>query len=466
MLSVDPRRLSLIACGFLVACGHSGARAGDAGSRDAEPTLDAFADDADTRVDARSEGGTRDGTVDASVSVDSGDEGHGGGALPATFFSMTINEQGSSHLPTVPFGGLRLWDTTAVWPLLNTASGVYDFTELDAWLAEAEAAGVDVIFTFGRTPAWASSRPTESCSYGMGCAAPPSDIASGDTILKSFTTALVNHSVASTTSQIKYYEIWNEPDLSGTWSGTAAELVTIGQDITAIVHALDKSALVVGPSPSTGNAYGIHFLPAYYAAGGAPYQDVVGMHGYLYDGSTFATVPEGIVETITQLRLLMSANGVGDLPIFFTEGDWGGAPNDSAMTDDEKVAYLARDYLLMWMNGVARFYWYAWDNSGWGTLFQGGTTEPAGTAYGILESWLVGSTHVSDNCSQDASSTWTCALVLSSGVQSLIVWNPSATTSVSVPAGYGHYLTLDDTTSHAVAGGAVSASAKPILVTR
>jgi hypothetical protein len=161
----------------------------------------------------------------------------------------------------------------------------------------------------------------------------------------------------------------------------------------------------------------------------------------------------------------MTANGVGNLPIFFTEGGWGGAPNDTTMTDDEMVAYLARDYLLMWMNGVARFYWYAWDNSGWGTLFRGGTIEPPGTAYGILESWLVGSTHVVDNCSQDASSTWTCSLTLSGGAPALVVWNPSTTISVPVSTAYGHYFTLDDTTSHTVSGGAVSAGAKPILVT-
>jgi hypothetical protein len=226
----------------------------DARTRDAAASVDALA------LDARPDVVVRDGPVDSRMVADGGDAGHGGDALAATFFSMTTNTRGASHVPTVPFGGLRLWDTTAVWPLLNTASGVYDFTELDAWLAEAKGAGVDVIFTFGRTPTWASSSPTQSCYYELGCAAPPSDIGSGDIILKSFATALVNHSVASTT-HIKYYEIWNEPDLSGTWSGTAAQLVTIGQDITAIVHALDKNALVVGPSPSTGNASGIHFLP-------------------------------------------------------------------------------------------------------------------------------------------------------------------------------------------------------------
>jgi hypothetical protein len=465
---------SLSAFALVVACGGSAGSSADAmapdvraedarapdARKDAPPARDA------APFDAHRGGGQSDaaGRVDAEAGGKLDARADGDASLPPGFFGLTANTLGASHVPTVAFGGLRLWDTTAVWPNLNPSSGVFDFTELDAWLAEADAAGVDVLFTFGRTPTWASLRPTEACGYGLGCAAPPSDIASGDTILKSFVTALVNHSVMSTTAHIKYYEIWNEPDLMQTWTGMPSQLVTMAADITKLVHELDPSALVVGPSPSTGNSSGIHFLPMYYAAGGAPYEDIVAMHAYVYSGSVFATVPEGVVEIIQQLKLLMSMNGLSDKPIFFTEGAWGPAPNNTTMTDDEKVAYLARDYLLMWMNGISRFYWYAWDNLSWGTLDDGGI-DPAGTAYGLLEGWLVGSRPLGGNCSQDASATWTCSLTLSSGAPALILWNPASSHSVMVPSMDGHFFTLDNATSQVISGGAVSVGAKPILVT-
>ncbi len=333
----------LLACDLVFACGDS--NSADDTSPLTDASIDGQAED-DGSIDSTS----RDGPVASDAAPD------GSTGLPATFFCMTTALLGDADVPSVPFAGLRLWDTSAVWPKLETDAGVYDFSALDAWLAEAKRLNVDVVFTFGRTPEWATSgSPDSGCTYGPACNLPPSDIASGDTILKNFTTALVNHSLASTTAHIKYYEIWNEPDLHGTWAGTPAQLVTMGKDIASIVHALDKTALVIGPSPSTGNQFGIHFLPDYYDAGGAPNQDIVGMHGYVYTGGVFSTVPEGIVDTIDQLKILMSANDAGNLPIFFTEGSWGGAPNNASMTDDEKVAYLARDYLYMWMNGIDRF---------------------------------------------------------------------------------------------------------------
>jgi hypothetical protein len=323
------------------------------------------------------------------------------------------------------------------------------------------------MFTFGRTPHWASSKPTEACTFPRedGCAAPPSDLDSGDVIVKNFTTALVNHSRASATAHIKYYELWNEPDLRMSWSGSAAQLVTMGRDIAEIVHRLDPSAKVVGPAPGTANRFGVHFLPAYYAAGGAPYQDIVGIHAYLYDGSTLASTPEGIVDSITHLRALMNAYGIGSKPVFYTEGTWGGEPTDTTMTTDQKVAYLAREHLLMWMHGVDRYYWYQWDNPGWGQLASNGALLPTGVAYGILQSWLVGSTHVPNQCAEDANGTWTCSLVRKNGGPALILWNPNGAQTVAVPATHTHYLTLDSTSVHAIAAHTVTAGLKPIMVT-
>ncbi len=54
-----------------------------------------------------------------------------------------------------------------------------------------------------------------------------------------------------------------------------------------------------------------------------------------------------------------------------------------------------RTYLLNWLMGVQRCYWYAWDNHNWSTLDL--TSAPdnritgAGAAYGILRGWLLGS---------------------------------------------------------------------------
>jgi len=41
------------------------------------------------------------------------------------------------------------------WTALNPEPGVFDFTNLDTWISEYESHGVEMIYTFGRPPAWA-----------------------------------------------------------------------------------------------------------------------------------------------------------------------------------------------------------------------------------------------------------------------------------------------------------------------
>jgi len=67
------------------------------------------------------------------------------------------------------FGGLRLWYSGVSWDVMNPAPGQYDWSMFDAWLSAAQANGVDIEYTFGRVPQWASSKPSDlKCANGGG----------------------------------------------------------------------------------------------------------------------------------------------------------------------------------------------------------------------------------------------------------------------------------------------------------
>ena len=73
--------------------------------------------------------------------------------LPGTFFSMNWNHFiPSATWPSVPFGGIRLWDNYASWQDIEKANGTYNWNNLDKWLAAADASHTDVLYAFGRTP--------------------------------------------------------------------------------------------------------------------------------------------------------------------------------------------------------------------------------------------------------------------------------------------------------------------------
>ena len=375
--------------------------------------------------------------------------------LPTAFFSQSLREDTEAHFPTVPFGGLRLCGTNTTWAQIEISHGNYDWRELDEWTEFASSHGKDSMYTFGRVPAWAG--PAQDLA--------PSDIASGDTHWKEFVTALVKHSLASSEHHIAFYEMWNEPDLTSNWAGTPAQMVTMVKDAYAIIHALDPSAKVVGPSPGTANQYGVHFLPAYYAAGGATAQDIVGLHAYLYSGPTFTTTPNLITLSISQMQALMAKYNISSKPLWLTEGNWNGSGIDT-LNDAQQAAYLAQEYMLIWStNAVARYYWYSWDNLKIGTLWDDTNgIHPAGTAYGLLAKWLIGSTHAANQCSEASDGTWTCALTLATKYPAEIVWNASLSKTITVDASFATYETLSNTTVHSIAAHQVAIGPLPVLI--
>jgi hypothetical protein len=393
-------------------------------------------------------------------------------SLPAAFFSMDWNHYLSGTAgsiaspldwPQVPFGGLRLWDNYVSWEDIETASGTYNWAGLNNWLAAAQASGTDVLYTFGRTPPWASSNPSQSCNYGLGCAAPPSDVGSGDYIWKHFVTALVEHSLASPTAHIKYYELWNEPNTAGTWTGTDAQMVQMASDAYSIIHSLDPNAVVLGPSPSGTGL--VSWLQGYYADGGASYQDAVAFHPYV------GRDPSAVNSVITNLRALMATFDIASQPIYATEGSWG----TTGLPSDQKAQWLAQEYLYLWSAGTSRFYWYTWDNSDqWGGLTNAsgsgnGSIDETGITYANLQPWLVGSVGPSNPCYEAADATWYCSLMLANGDPAQILWNPNETVTKTVSPTFSSYQTLNTSTigtdpSGAIVADSVSVGSMPILL--
>jgi hypothetical protein len=183
-------------------------------------------------------------------------------SLPSTFFGFTENNTAASNFPTVNYGMQRFWDSPPLqWPSINTASGVFDFTNLDANLAQAYSNGITaILYTLARTPPWASSNPTDTtCAYttassggGDGeCDAPYDLNADGsgtNATWKAWITAIAGHvnatgyctGAGATHACIKYWEIWNEPDTwadadNRFWAGTFAQLARLTEDANCII---------------------------------------------------------------------------------------------------------------------------------------------------------------------------------------------------------------------------------------
>ena len=372
--------------------------------------------------------------------------------IPANYFGLTINHitmyanWGLTPWPTLTFGGARLWDVGVSWPSVEKTRGTYDWHNLDTWMNDAQQHNVELIYTLGLTPLWASSDKGANCYEGAGTCAPPSDITYWDEYVR----AIATHSAG----RIHYWELWNEPNESGFWTGTPAQLATLAQHAYSIIKSIDPTAVVL--SPSATDEYGVNWASNFYAAGGYKYFDVVAFHGYYLPYNT----PEHILNRVASYRALMNQYGIGSRQLIDSEYSWG--YNSKYANADLQAAFLARSYLLHWSAGVSRTYWYSYDDEAWGTLWLSSTglTKP-GVAYREVARWMVGAT-LSNPCSI-SNGTWTCAFTRAGGYQALAVWNPSGSKSYNVPTQYRQYRDLNGVLSK-VSGMSVQIGIKPILL--
>ncbi len=377
--------------------------------------------------------------------------------IPPSLFGMHIHHlvspKGKEPLtqwPAVNIPEWRLWDAHVTWPDLEPAKGVWRFDNLDKSLQLAQAHGADVLFTLGLTPSWASARPQEPSGYKPGYAAEPADIQDW----RDFVTAVATRYKG----RIHQYEIGNEPNLKQFWTGDLDKMLVLVREASLIIRSIDPQAIIVSPSATKG-ASGLQWLTEFLQKGGGQYVDVIGFHFYVNKQP-----PESMLPLIQQVQQTMANNGAGGKPLWDTEAGW---LDPNPFPDNELLAaYLARAYILQWAAGVQRFYWYSWDSHNM-TVDSAGPgpqiLQPAGRAYGIIQTWLVGARM--DWCSENTTHTWTCQLNRQ-GAQRWIVWNSQGTNTFSVPTSW-HSTSFTPLLQAAqpFTGSTLDVGAAPILVT-
>jgi hypothetical protein len=271
-----------------------------------------------------------------------------------------------------------------------------------------------------------------------------------DAEFQAFVTALVTHAAG----QIAFYELWNEPDYSGFWTGTQAQLVRMGKDAAAIIRSLDPNAKILSPSAHGGSM--ATWFDGYIAAGGAPNFDIVNVH---MRGELDANAdPEAFLTVYAQVQTELAKRNLTSLPLWDDEH---GILKGQGLTDSNMLAgYVARGEILRAGVGLQRQYIYTWDSP----APYGLQANASGTAWNEVANWLIG--HSISACA--ASGTiYTCALD-----NGEIVWDTAqscskgscSTSNYTYPSGEVWYTDISGNRS-ALSGKTVPIGYKPILLT-
>lgn len=249
------------------------------------------------------------------------------------------------------------------WASIETSKGVFNWTGFDAWVSTHTAAGHEMIFTLFGCPAWASARPAEASAYNVnGLAAEPTNIQD----LIDFTNAVV----ARAAGRIQHWELWNEPNLTGFYTGTVAKLAEMMRVFHTAVKAGMPSANVICPSvtgwvPTAGGTSETYLTNLMNASDGATgtgkdWFDTCGVHLYCTGGST-----RNIPGMVDRVRAVLTAVGKSSVPLWDTESGIL-SPFPTAITPERRKKLVTEQMVLAAAKGVSRVCWYAYDNTDMG----------------------------------------------------------------------------------------------------
>ncbi len=229
---------------------------------------------------------------------------------------------------------------------VDNGKTVYDWTKIDQLYDDLLARHIKPFVELGFTPkALATSQ--NSIFYWHGNTSHPEPNGWRDLV-----DAFVRHleeRYGKDEVRSWYFEVWNEPNLSGFWEGGDQKAYFELYDLTAkTIKNVDPKLRVGGPS-TAGAAWVPEFL-AHVKQSGAPV-DFVTTHTYGVQGgfldengksdTKLDPSPDAIVGDVRHVREQISASDFPTLPLYFTEWSTSYTPRDSVHD-----SYISAPYIL------------------------------------------------------------------------------------------------------------------------
>lgn len=334
-------------------------------------------------------------------------------------------------------GAVRLWNSGTNWPDLQSASGSYTWSNLDNWLdLIAQHEPMTVMYTFGNTPCFIASAP---CGTAFWSSTPPADLTpSGSPTFNSFVTALVQHCSPAgncVRTLIKNWEMWNEADETGFWTGTPLQLYQMFAPAIKIVRANVPGAMVSTPPVDGGQAAWMASWMAQENTYGR-LSDQYGIHIYIRNYE-----PEQRMSMVAKMVSTKNSNGWTQTPWADTETNYQNTTFtcSTKFTLQDCYGQLIRWHVLLLayqggVGGAAYISWYNWPSINWGGY---------DTYYYTMMQWLAGAIFTA-SCA-NSGTVWTCPLLEPAGANGLIVWNTAGSSSYTPASQYVDYKAFNGT---------------------
>jgi xylan 1,4-beta-xylosidase len=330
----------------------------------------------------------------------------------------------------IRFHGL-LHDEMGVYSEDKQGRPVYNFQYVDALYDAILNAGMKPFVELGFMPQ-ALASGDKTVFWWKGNITPPKDYGKWERLIE----ALVKHwTERYGAGEVRewYFEVWNEPNLDGFWSGGQAEYFKLYKVTARAIKSVSPDYRVGGPATA-----GRGWIPEtidFATRNGVPL-DFISTHDYGVKGIGFDeggvqqlyldASPDAIIGGVRQARAQIASSALPRLPLHYTEWSTSYSPRDPVHD-----SYVSAPYILSRLKGSEGYadslsYWTFTDifeengpvpspfHGGFGLLNFQGLRKPAFYAYQLLN--RLGDTELSSNDAQ----SWVCRS--GRGVQ-VLFWN-------------------------------------------
>ncbi len=248
------------------------------------------------------------------------------------------------------------------WDEVEPHAGRYTWQASDALLAALDDEGLEIVALLDGSPAWArEKRDREPVDNAL---APPEDYADFAGFAGAF--------AARYGDQLRYYQIWHEPNIAPHWGARHIDPVGYAQLLratSAAIRAADPDAIIISaalaPTADRGHQAldEVSFLQRMIAADGAEAFDVVAIQpfgfGYAPEKPDQRQQVLNFARAAWVRRALQSA-GHGEIPLWATAYGWNRQKNAvwGTVTPTDQNAYAARAIMLAsrrwpWLTAMA-----------------------------------------------------------------------------------------------------------------
>ena len=230
------------------------------------------------------------------------------------------------------------------WAYVESAPGVYDWSHPDLVVNAAFDRGLTLVARVDLVPDWA--RPANTTARYLA--------ASGYAAFARYLAIFARRY----RRQIDYLVVWNEPNTSFEWgyrppdpAGYAEMLRTVYPAIKAADPGMQVVSAGLAANLATGGIAlnDLTYLDDLYAAGAAPYFDVLGIHAYgdIHPADAPADPQQLNFQRALLQRQHMVRHGDGAKPVLITEAGWNDAPRwTHAVSPAARIKYTIDAYRL------------------------------------------------------------------------------------------------------------------------